>query len=294
MRAVHTESPSEACSNEGCEPIAEASRSKSFHPPRTRVLGWSRSGVRDDRDPSSCAPPLRQDEGEPDLVRVSALKYLYVAVQTIRMMEVVLRLRMPDGWVGSVCRDLPTPIRFVECKPSGDGGGRGLLEIVADEEPAAEVIRAISEHPDVCKVEFTPISSGRFLGSVETSRCAACQALSGSECFLTSARCIGDGRVEWRLITGAEGSFTDLLERLEERGCEIELQSTTRLDRRALLTERQETVIRLAVEKGYYDQPKRVTIRDLAEAFDISPSTLAEILQRAEGKVMRTFFRERG
>ena len=209
-------------------------------------------------------------------------------------MEVVLRLRMPDTWVDAVCRDLPAPIKFVECKPHGDAGGHGLVEIHAEEASVEAIIRAIAEHPSVHSAEFSPLRSGGVLGSIVTSRCAACQELSGSECFLTAASTLDDGRVEWRLITGGDGSLIDLLERLESRGCEIEVRSTRRLDRRSPLTPRQEEVIRMAFDMGYYEYPKRATIRDLARAFDVSPSTVAETLQRAEMKVIRAYLRENG
>jgi len=205
-------------------------------------------------------------------------------------MEVVLRLRMPDSWVESVCRQLPAPIKFVECKPFGETGGHGLVEISADTDSVEEIMRSISEHPEVCKVEFSPLKHGGVLGSIVTSRCAACQELSGSECFLMSAMSLDDGWVEWRLVTGGEGSLFTLMERLGSQGCEVELSSSTRVDRRSDLTGRQELIIRTASEMGYYDYPKKANLKDVAAIFDVSPSTLAEILKRAERKVIQRHF----
>ena len=116
------------------------------------------------------------------------------------------------------------------------------------------------------------------------------RALTGSDCFLTTASSLDDGRVEWKLITGAEGSLAELVEKLELYGCEVELKSTTHLTKKTLLTTRQEEIVRAAFEKGYYDFPKKITIKELANIFDISPSTLNEILQRGERKVMRWYF----
>ena len=45
-------------------------------------------------------------------------------------------------------------------------------------------------------------------------------------------------------------------------------------------------LLRMALEAGYYDQPKRVTIKVLAKRAGVAPSTFQEILQRAERKVM--------
>jgi predicted DNA binding protein len=128
------------------------------------------------------------------------------------------------------------------------------------------------------------------LGSVITNKCVACRALTGSDCFLTSAQSLGDGGVEWKLITGGEGSLGELVENLRNYGCEVELKSTTHLTKKTMLTTRQEEIVKAAFEKGYYDFPKKITIKELAKVFEISPSTLNEILQRGERKVMRWYF----
>ena len=128
------------------------------------------------------------------------------------------------------------------------------------------------------------------MGSIVTNKCVACKAVTGSDCFLTSASSLGDGRVEWKLITGGEGSLADLVDKLKASGCEVELRSTTHLTKKTLLTSRQEEIAKAAFEKGYYDFPKKITIKKLANIFNISPSTLNEILQRGEKKVMRWYF----
>ena len=206
------------------------------------------------------------------------------------MMEVVLKIRMPDNWVKDIGKKFLTPIKFLECMPYGDSGGRGLIEIEGKEEKLNDILQEIKNHPDVCRVDVSPLRNGGVLGSVITNKCVACKALTGSDCFLSSAMSLGDGRVEWRLITGGEGSLAELFKKLVEYGCEVELTSTTHLSKKTMLTTRQEEIVRMAFEKGYYDYPKKITIKELAKIFNISPSTLNEILQRGEKKVMRWYF----
>jgi predicted DNA binding protein len=150
------------------------------------------------------------------------------------------------------------------------------------------VVEAIKAHPSVCSVEFIPLPEGGVLGHVVTSKCAACRALTGVDCFLMSAKARSDGRVDWDLITGSEGSLKELVDRLVAEGCEVEIMRARRPEMHRPLTDRQEEILRMALEAGYYDQPKRVTIKDLAKRAGIAPSTYQEILQRAERKVMMT------
>lgn len=204
-------------------------------------------------------------------------------------MEVVLKIQMPDSWVRDVGRKFHAPIKFIECMPYGNSGGRGLIKI--DSENVREILEEIKRHPDVCRVDISTLKDGSVLSSVVTSRCVACRALTGSDCFLTSALSSGDGSVEWHLITGREGSLSKLLENLRAYGCEVELKSLTHLNRKTILTRRQEEIIRVAFEKGYYDCPKKITIKALAKIFDVSPSTLNEIIQRGERKIVWEYFR---
>jgi predicted DNA binding protein len=199
------------------------------------------------------------------------------------MREAILKITMPDNWVKDVCKKYPYPIKFIECMPYSESGGRGLIEIKG--EKSDEIVAEIKKHPDVCRIDISHLKNG-VLGSVVTERCSACRALTGSDCFLTSASSLEDGSVEWKLITGAEGSLSDLIENLEENGCRVELKSTVHLSKKSMLTNRQEEIIRAAFEKGYYDYPKKITISELAKMFDISPSTLGEIIQRGEKKII--------
>ena len=56
---------------------------------------------------------------------------------------------------------------------------------------------------------------------------------------------------------------------------------------RALLGNRQWEVVQAAVQWGYYDDPKGVSMRQMAERLDMARSTLGEHLHNAEATIMR-------
>ena len=56
---------------------------------------------------------------------------------------------------------------------------------------------------------------------------------------------------------------------------------------RALLGDRQWEVVQAAVQWGYYDEPKGVSMRQMAERLDMARSTLGEHLHNAEATIMR-------
>lgn len=56
----------------------------------------------------------------------------------------------------------------------------------------------------------------------------------------------------------------------------------------AMLTSDQEKVLVYAYERGYYEYPRKATLKDLSESLGLSISTLAESLRRAERKTMNS------
>jgi len=57
------------------------------------------------------------------------------------------------------------------------------------------------------------------------------------------------------------------------------------------LTGRQEEIIRIALDKGYFDCPKKTSIRELSRMFGISKSTLSEVLRLGQKKIIKSYFK---
>ncbi|MFW5920182.1 MAG: helix-turn-helix domain-containing protein [Halanaeroarchaeum sp.] len=55
----------------------------------------------------------------------------------------------------------------------------------------------------------------------------------------------------------------------------------------SLLTEKQQEALVLAVERGYYEQPREATLEDLAEDLDVGKSAVSHRLKAAEAKIIR-------
>ncbi len=75
-----------------------------------------------------------------------------------------------------------------------------------------------------------------------------------------------------------------------EMGCEIlDARSVDEMD--YMLTEKQELALIYAYLRGYYNFPRKVSLKELAKRLGISVSTLAEFLRRAEAKVVEAYVR---
>ena len=104
----------------------------------------------------------------------------------------------------------------------------------------------------------------------------------------------------WRLIHSGEGDVAAFFETLEEavgETAEMELLRTTdtatatggaSLSMDGLAPE-QEAALRAAVEHGYYETPRAVSVGDLAEHLDVPRSTLTYRIRRAEAYLAKRY-----
>lgn len=199
------------------------------------------------------------------------------------MMEAILIVRLPDTWVSGLCSR--TTIQFRRCLPYGTTGGRSLIEIEEGEE-GRSLIEEIRKHPSVERVEVSCAEGGRISATVLNRTCRASQLLAASDCFMLGATSLEDGRVRWRLVSGREGSLLSLVDSLRDAGCQVEVERVRTVSEENVLTRKQEEALALALKEGYYDVPKRIHLAKLAEMLDSSPSSLGEMLKRAEKAVI--------
>ena len=91
------------------------------------------------------------------------------------MMEVILKIKIPESWVENIANKYDAPIKFLECMPFGDSGGRGLIEINATDKEINKIIDDIKRNKNICKIDISPSPDGGVLGSIVTKKCVACQ-----------------------------------------------------------------------------------------------------------------------
>jgi len=70
-------------------------------------------------------------------------------------------------------------------------------------------------------------------------------------------------------------------------------KSLTNLELSPELSKKQEEVLALALEEGYYEYPRKITLPELAGQLNKSYSTFQEHLSKAEGKLVSFFLRYR-
>ncbi len=121
---------------------------------------------------------------------------------------------------------------------------------------------------------------------LESEGCELCELLSSTKALLISATMRNDD-MRCEVILPNRQALRKLSSALKTyKGFKI--ISIVKRDR--MLTRRQEEVLLTAVRMGYFDFPRRIRTRELAEMLGMSEASLTEVLRRAMRKLVMEYY----
>ncbi|WP_433629996.1 helix-turn-helix domain-containing protein [Halomicrococcus sp. NG-SE-24] len=89
--------------------------------------------------------------------------------------------------------------------------------------------------------------------------------------------------------TGIQGATADLPSTVNISVEKIKHVHPSEDDEIAQLTDRQQALLKYAIQAGYYEVPRQTTHQELAESLNLSPGTVSDRLQRIERRVMKAY-----
>lgn len=209
------------------------------------------------------------------------------------MREIVLQLKAPQTWLSEITSKHPTTIRILDCKPSESKDGvRQLVEVSADQDKLDRIVNEIKDSPLVKDAYVVQTKRGRMLGSLLTES-AFCGTVMRTEAFCRScffhSKANSDGTVEWTLAFNKREALTELLDRMKREQVDVKILKLSSVADVENLTSHQRTLVETALEEGFFDYPRRITLRELSKKMGISASTASEVLRRAERKILASY-----
>jgi predicted DNA binding protein len=198
-----------------------------------------------------------------------------------------LLLRIPNNWIGDLCRTTDTTVKVLRCAPKNGDGGQSLVRIESiDGLSEDDIIRYVRSADPDSDISFSRNGSKRLLATVEMKSCTTCRVLADSNCILDSAMSRPDGGIQWNIVAPTGADLTHLVENLKGKGATVAVEKVTILRTARELTTEQERVLQTAFELGYFDIPKKVKLDELAKRLQISKATLDVVLRRAQRKIV--------
>lgn len=148
-----------------------------------------------------------------------------------------------------------------------------------------ELAEALSDLARCPLTHSCDIESEHHVG-IKGETCNACEVVTSSGCYIDSAEFRAEGVMQWMVMAPTTAALDALTKGTMDRGCAVIVEEVTVIRTAKELTKGQEKVLELALELGYFDVPRKVTIRVLADRLDMPKSTLEIVLRRAEHKVL--------
>lgn len=203
------------------------------------------------------------------------------------MMEVRLAIENPANWVGKMADSARVKIMRIKQRK---GAVEDLVELSSENLSPEELLAHLRKEAGIVYSDMTKAGRNRVVGMVSTHDCPICSTFAGLNTFLISANTRDDGRMEWRLLIGGDTDLKTLCGRLDGKQVKYEILEASHQAQKREMTARQEEILRVALDLGYFDFPKRIRLEVLAEKLGISPGTLSEILRRAEKNILSSHF----
>ena len=203
------------------------------------------------------------------------------------MIEVRLAIQNPANWVGSLAET--ARVKIVDVKER-KGVVEDFVELSSESLSPEELLAHLRREAGGLSADMTKVDRNRVMGMVSTHVCPICFTFAGLNCFLVSANTMDEGKMEWKLFIGGDTDLKTLCARLDTNRVKYELLEVSHRVKRKEMTARQEEILRVAYDLGYFEFPKRIKLEVLAAKLGLTNGTLAEILRRGEKNVLSTPF----
>jgi predicted DNA binding protein len=210
--------------------------------------------------------------------------------------QVVLSVSGPN-----LFKDLATKhgctLNILDCKNFNSHGTSLLIQIEGEKSPS--LIEELRSSEGVKRVYFGESEGRRNVIMVVLEAPPYCYAVQQSGAFCISCPFKNDGvdrsnETSWKLMMKDSAVLAKTMDTLESKGIQATLKDISSARLTGILTSRQREVILQAMKLGYFDFPRKKDLTQLAQDLSIRPSTLSEIMRRAESKMAKFYLESVG
>jgi predicted DNA binding protein len=134
-------------------------------------------------------------------------------------------------------------------------------------------------------------STGASSAWFHTDGCDVCNTILDCNSFLVSARHVQGYTVVYSFVAPNSDAYRQISSALETQGIKFKVLEVGKFQPRSkTLTLKQERVLWLALKMGFFEYPRRLTMRELSQRLGIALSSLSEILRRGFRRILEAHF----
>lgn len=125
----------------------------------------------------------------------------------------------------------------------------------------------------------------------ESQGCEVCNTILSHGAFLISGRSVEEHTIMYSFIVPTFEVYTGIISALENSGHKVNVLKRGSFEAKSgVLTENQERIFWLALKSGFFDYPRKIGLRELADKLGVRPSTLSEIIRRGTKRLLKQYF----
>jgi|GEM_PF-6193785 len=171
---------------------------------------------------------------------------------------------------------------------AAEGVWRNQLFRIPAHNKAEEVESFLKREPTLHDVRIIRSRDGLIVGTAMARCSRACGIEEAGPCILRSVSTGSNGEVIWSFI-GTGPAFRKFMQRLTDKGIMYKTLELSVIKSNGGLTSRQELILKAALELGFFDYPKKIHVKELAQLFGITPASLTESLRKALKKIVKEY-----
>ncbi len=206
------------------------------------------------------------------------------------MLEAHISIDAPRRWYETIVRGHDAKVTILDWLQQDRCCCRVFVEIQVTPGREQDLLEDLSTDRTISGEDLAVVSPGTLKGALSTDECLGCCSAINARVFQLSGYFNEDGRLVQVLIAPDRETVRTMVADMESHGHTVTLLKLSTVEMEELLTSRQETILLTALERGFFDDPKGTSLKDLAQTFGVSISTASEILRKATYKVMRSYF----
>jgi hypothetical protein len=202
-----------------------------------------------------------------------------------------LTITVPESvWIGDISRTYADTRFRVLAATANDSTGVARIRLIGSEPEA--VCETMCEYDAVADLTVFETDPNQYRIQVETTKPLLLTSLQASGVPIETPFEVSDGEMVLE-TTIPQHRLSKLGEQLDEFGISFSVEQIKQeFESDALLTTRQQSLLYEAIDHGYYDTPRQITLTELSNELDMAASTCCEVLHRAEEQVLKKHVQE--
>ena len=176
-----------------------------------------------------------------------------------------------------------TTLSVADCQPLDRDRMVMLLDLAGTPAAVDKTIEALRK---MTGVEHAHILASGVPGTrviVTLAKPGVCRASAGDallclDCPFNST----DVPSKWRFVTKRTTDVGQVVSRLAEEGVQAKIEDISPLDKNARLTDKEKEMIMVAIDEGYFDFPRKITLERLSQVLGVDTAALSKALHSVE------------